>query len=662
MSTAAIPRPRPEERRRRAARHTDRRRTAPRRIGPPTWHWVLVGIVVALFAAAVASGATTSSIGMPHLTVEKQEDTDHWGHLQPIRSDEYNVATPILLSEVATGGAPTLSPFGTEASLVHRYAVGPVQTLVFFDNLPFKLSGIVPAASLLAAHWWLPTLLLLLCMPTWFVLMGGRRHLGWVAGILVAASPANFWWTFQLTQQIAFVLAGCTAMLAAARRFERGQRLVPLLQCLAGGICIAGMPSNYFLWSILLGGGILLASSVRLLTRWGRGALTALVLTGVVSAVLGLGVIWEGRAGLAAISSTEYPGLRRSTAHAVDTGMLFGSPVLHALGTQSPVGTNESELATPLNLAILLIPVAWLAGPRRTAVRARMGEFVLGGWAAMWLVWCMVSIGDIGTRLPIFSSVPPERAAQSIGTVGIIALCLALSHVRPRRWGLALLAGGAAALIALQAGTILRQGVLPELDLTLLWGAGLVLGLSVFLLMAFPRSWVGPVVASVASIAAVLTAGPLQFGVADMRGNPTADALYAAGEQARADGTQWVADQGAFSILMTANGVPALSGFQRSGPDEEAWKALDPDGAASHSWNRAGGYLNFNWVEGAPTEISDNGFDVTLVRIDPCTLVSLEDDLTTLVSTVPLNASPCLEPSGTMRFSGQDLLVYTVRR
>ena len=159
----------------------------------PRWHRALIAVVLAAYLLAVAFGASTSSISMPHLTESAQELTDaHLGDLQPIRSDEYNVGTPIQLSMLATGGAPTLSPLGAEASLVHRYPVGPVQTLVFWDVLPFRLGGIIPDAMLFAAHWWLPSLLVLVCMPSWFRLMGASRGMGWLAGALVVLAPANF--------------------------------------------------------------------------------------------------------------------------------------------------------------------------------------------------------------------------------------------------------------------------------------------------------------------------------------------------------------------------------------------------------------------------------------------------------------------------------------
>lgn len=630
------------------------------RMAPPRWHWVLVGVVALAYLVVILAGITTSSLGMDTLRVDPTASHDDYtGTLQWIRSDEYNVITPIQLSEMATGGQPTLSPLGAEASLIHRYPVGIVQSMVFWDTLLFRVGPWLPNAQLFAAHWWLPTVLVLLCMPTWFVLMGGRRHLGWLAGALVVVAPSNFWWSLQPTGQLAYVLAGCTAMLAAARRFERGQWWRPLGQCVLAGLCIAGMPSNYLLWSMLLGGGVLLASSVRLISRWNRGALLALGVSGLLAAMLGVGVLVEGRAGLEALTSTVYPGARRSTGTALNVGFLFGAPALGALNQVTPALSNASELSTGLNVSLLLLPAVWLLSPL-IRWRARLGEFVLAAWGWLWLVWCMVALGSVGQRIPIMSSVPPERAAQAIGVVGVIALCLGLSHIRSGRLGPAIWSGLGAALVSLQAGSILRQDYLPDMRMATVFGSGLAVGAAVFLLVWMPRRWYGPALAALLAVVEIAHASPYQFGLGDLRGTPAADYFHQQGQLARADGQLWASNDLAIDILMLANGVPSLSGMQRSGPDREAWLTLDEQARFEQAWNRGGGYSNFYWTEGLPTEITSNGYDVISTAIDPCRLAELEPRLGHIVSNRPLTASPCLQRVDEVTWVGRQFVIYEV--
>lgn len=608
-------------------------------------------------------GATTSSIGMAHLTIEGQELTaSNIGGLQPIRSDEYNVFTPVQLSMLATGGAPTLGPMGTDASLVLRYPHGPVQSVVFWDTLLLRLGPFLPDAQLFAAHWWLPTLLVLLCMPTWFVLMGGRRQLGWLAGILVALVPCNFWWSMQPSMLIGYTLLGCTSMLAAARRLERGQRLIPAAQIALAGLCIAGLPSNYLIWAVLLGGGVLLASGVRLITLGHRWALITLAITGVIAAALGAGVLLEGLDGLRSVTETVYPGQRRASAAPVGTGLLFGAPTLIGLESLVPTASNQSELSSGYTVALIALPFAWAASASRLSSRLRLPELALGVWALGWLGWCLVTIGTLGEHIPVLSSVPPFRAAQVIGVLGIIVLGLALSHVRPGGIPLPLIAGSFSALVTLEAGAMLRQDALPTMSLWALWIAGIVTGVLVGLLLRAPHRVAPMAMTAVAAGAVVIGASPLQFGLGDFRGNPTADALHAFGETARRDGTLWASDISSFDAVMLANGVPSVSGYQRSGPVRSRWERIDPDATQQEAWNRGGGYSVFHWEEGGPTRIETNGYDLISTTIDPCTLAQATPELTTIASGHELTSSDCLSPAGTMRWNGIDVHIYSVRR
>lgn len=632
-------------------------------VGPPAWHRILFALVLALFALATLFGATTSSIAMPQLTQDGRELTgSHFGTLQPIRSDEYNVFTPVQLSTLAGGGEPTLSPLGTDASLVLRYPNGPFQSLVFWDTGLLRLGPWLPDAQLFAAHWWLPSLIVLLCMPTWMVLMGGRRHLGWLAGVLVVLAPSNFWWSMQPTMLIAYTLAGCTAMLAASQRFRAGQRVVPVAQCVLAGVCIAGMPSNYIMWSLLLGGGILLASAVRILTRPDKAGLAALLLSGVLAAVLGLGVIAEGLSGLRSVTETIYPGQRRSSAAPVGTELLFGAPTTSALQGEAPTSSNASELSSAYTIALVVLPFAWLASASRLRRRVRLPEIVLGAWGLLWLLWCMSTIGTLGTRVPVLSSVTPERAAQAIGVVGVIALCLALSHVRQGNRQVAAVAGALAAVLTVQAGALLRQNALPTMDLKVLWGAALLTGLVVALLIASPRRWYPGGLAAACAVLVVLHASPLQFGLGDLRESTTAQSLSEAGDIARSNGTYWASDIGPFDTVMLANGVPSLSGFQRSGPRADQWERIDPEGNFERAWNRGGGYSAWHWEEGAATRVESDGYDLISTTIDPCTAASAFPELSTIASSKPLEASSCLAGAGSLRWNGQDVHIYTVRR
>jgi hypothetical protein len=183
--------------------------------------------------------------------------------------------------------------------------------------------------------------------------------------------------------------------------------------------------------------------------------------------------------------------------------------------------------------------------------------------------------------------------------------------------------------------------------------------LAVLLLVRYPGRWFPIAVAVGLAAGVVAVASPLQRGLADLRDSEAATYLSRAGEEARSTGTLWASDLVPFDVLMVANGVPSLSGLQRSGPDVDQWRRLDPGGDAETSWNRGGGYVVFRWDEGSPTRITDNGFDSVEVTVDPCTLARAFPELTAVASVEPLGGS-CLEPTAALTWSGRTVTVYSV--
>ncbi len=56
------------------------------------------------------------------------------------------------------------------------------------------------------------------------------------------------------------------------------------------------------------------------------------------------------------------------------------------------------------------------------------------------------------------------------------------------------------------------------------------------------------------------------------------------------------------SALLVANGAPSVTGWQISGPRQDAWRLLDPDGSDEELWNRGASYLRFTFDGAAGAE------------------------------------------------------------
>lgn len=634
------------------------------------YRWVIVNdrlarlVTVLVFVVLVLFGITTSNIGISGLRQDPANPLG-WqvGESRWIRSDEIYAFSTIALSILATHGAPSLSPLAARADLVHRFPTdGFFEQFVFFDSTLLRAGWLIPEPMLFAAHWWLPSLILLLAMPTWFNQLGRSRRYGWFAAILIVLSPSSAWWSMMPVALIAYTLGGCVLMIAAFQRFEKGKRLSPVAMAVLGGILIAGLPSFYAPWSLLLGLPVLIASTAWIFLRGGGWAprLKSILVTGGTAIVFGAGTLWENRDGLQAILNTVYPGLRRAEADPQPLGRILGAPALGPLQFSEPVGINASELSSSFTVFFVWILVILLAAQWRLTFRDNIAEWTFGAWSALWIVWISLDLGPMSQKLPLLNLITAPRAAQVVGVLAVILISLLLSRWSPpASWRIPLMAGAACGLASGYAASLLKASDLPSIStaLVLLVAAGV--GLAVAAVTKYPqRLWPLALCVVLASLP-VARANPVLAGLGDLRDSDTAKAVAAQAPAARAEGKLWAADSGAMNSLLMTNGIPLLSGLQRSGPDVAAWQKLDPESEFSDAWNRGGGFIFFSWTPGKPMSIGSNGFDAVGVSIDPCELKNAWPNLDKIVSSQPIDAA-CLTLESELQWQGP-AYVYSVR-
>lgn len=634
-----------------------------------TWSWLVTkdrwatAAMLVVFAVLILCGATTSSIGMPALTQDPANPlTVQLGHPQWIRSDEYNVGTPILLSIMSTGSIPTLSPLGAPANIAHRFAAdGFFETVVFFQTGILRLGTFLPQQMIFSLYWWLPFIVLFLALPVWMQQIGASRRLGWLAALLIAFTPAAAWWSVLPVQTIAYTIAGCAVLISAYHRLVEKRYVWFAVLAIVSGLLLAGIPTFYQPWSIVVGVPFLVATVLWIMTRttswWSR--LLSVAVSGIVALLFAAGVFIENMASVRAMLGTVYPGQRRSTAIAQGFDLLFGGPGLAVLRNSNPIASNASELSTAFTVTLVWAAIVLVARRSFGPKESRVVAITFSCAAALWTGWVMADLGGLGANIPILNLVPSVRAAQVIGILGIVLLCIALSGL-PARGGvrLPLIAAVTCGLITMYALSLLRQDYLPDLSILHIALATIGTIVAVFIVTWRPRSTWTIVTASVLAASVTVVSQPILFGLSDLRDSNTAKHLAAAGEEARAEGTLWASDSGAFDSVMLANGVPSLSGYQRSGPVFSEWQKLDPAGEFEDAWNRGGGYIPFFFTPGEPTSITTNGFDMTFVTVDPCTLHEAFPALSRIATTSTLTES-CLVLTENIEWSGQQFHIYS---
>ncbi len=617
------------------------------------------------YAAAVLTGASTSSLGI-HLM---RQDPAHpmgttWGTPSLLRSDEWLTQTSNELGVLSLGHS-SQTPLAESADFISQVSSGqPVESIFFFETTLLRLGAWLPDAMLFAAWRALPFLVIALTLPPLMRRFGATRPLSWLAYALVVLAPASLWWSFIPLRILMSACLGSFLLVAARDRWRpgaSGRHLVAgLVLAAAGGMVLARLATYYVPWSLTVGLPLVAATGAYLV--WSRPRKPGLVVLGVGAATgvvfLGL-VFWENLDALSAAVNTLYPGQRRSTGQSMSPLYLFGAPGLVAmLDGDAPVFANASEISSAFLVcglwAVMLVPRL------RSAVSAqRAALWALGVSTAVWLVWCTVNWGGLGERLPLLNLVSGPRAAQTVGYPASLLLCLVLSRVAAVGLRGALAVAGACAL-ATAYGVSDLQSALPTIGALTVVACSLVVGALVLVATRW-RSWPSVIAITLALAATGYSVNPVQFGLGDLRDSDAAAAAQRLAADARSDGTLVASDSPFVSALLIANGVPALTGYQLSGPDKDAWRLLDPDLAQEESWNRGASYvrMSFDSPPGAAPTLTNPNPDIIQVSVDPCE-VDPRLDLGRVVSGGELTF-PCLELESTFTWTGVTEYVYEVK-
>ena len=627
------------------------------------WHIVLPVIA---YLILVLLGATTSSIGISGLRQEPDAPLGtQIGNATDIRSDEYLTESPLWLGQLAVGASDVPHVTGVSADFFAQLPSGAISSIVFFDGALLTLGPWLPDAMLFAAKWWLPSLLLVIGLPVWFRQVTGRMRWGYLATILIVASPSTVWWSGRPVNTLGFIAAGCALGIWAILKLESGRRALGAIGIVGAGILLARYPSYYQPLAIMIGLPVVLATGGYLLSRpvaWrqrvsgiGLLALSGLLWTGAL--------MFENREAISAGLGTVYPGDRASSSESLSVGRVFGATNLgwlESVGRSVQAGANNSELAQSFTVllvvaAVMLAARRWTGGKQlawTTAPVIAVGVF--------WLIWGTVYLGPLGAALPLINRVPGFRASLGAGFIAIIVFCLVLSQWQETRDRRSAVVGGAlAAFLSAWAGSSLQLQYLPALTGTMIWVAAAVTGGVVFALLRWPTRWQPLAATAVVGFLISFSANPLIIGLGDLRASETAQLFLLKGEQARTEGTLWASDSLFVDSLFIATGTPSLTSRQQVGPDREVWAVIDPQGEYEEMWNRGGTFVSIAWSTDSELTFSQPSADVVKITGSPCALAERVPELTSVTSLSPL-VGECLTPAGEFRWSGETHHIYNV--
>ncbi len=600
-----------------------------------------------------------------------------WGAARQIRSDEWLVRTPWVLRQAETGfSRDAFSGVGTtDVGILYDLPVRGWHLLLRPQTLGYLIG---PVEFGFALEWWL---LNALAFSGVYLLLWKLTRIGWlsVLGSLVfLSSPVVQWWA----DPIAFVIPGAAALAAALLLHAAEQehaRKWRITAALSGWFVAIAMAALYPPW--LLGVAVVMVS---VLVGWivapdapserrARGVrLTGSgVIGAVVAAILLAPVLISSSADIRAQAATVYPGQRAGVpGGGVEITALFGAP-FDSLGAALPIAVvngsntsvNASGLVLILPVLLALLATSGATGPtlsrteRQILVAASSGAGVL-------LAWMLLPIPSSLGRLLLFDRIPPARflfplALASTLTFVVLAAALHRKHMQ--------LSKSAGAAIA---GTFLFVHLWVGSDFSvnaqrpsLRWIVLLAVLVSVAVLLVLQRRViVGMVLLTAFALWQSSLINPVQAGIPILLDSDIRSTMLELADAEKND-TTWlvIADWERSPLLRslaTASGIRALP-LMQSHPDRSFWSLIDDDRQSEEIWNRWAHVAYADAEPGQPPALSLTANRITL-ELAVCDERFDQLAVTRVLSDIPLDAHPCLDPVGTAN-EGQ-VTAYFYRR
>ena len=640
--------------------------------GPgPRWLPLLLPLLVAAGVLTMTALSVSGSSVEQILGPDRQGESVSLGASRSIRSDEWNVRTPLVAGQAARG-LPDRAEVGVgdhDMSVLYDLPTADPASL-----LRPNLWGywILPLDHAFAFDWWSLAAILIVGVYTLVLVLTRDWRWAAVAAVVAYASPFFHWWYLGLSLAlVGWAALGTGLFLYSVETPNGGKRW---LAATGAGAAFAALVTTAYppfqIPVILVLGAVAIGYLISGVTAGRiqvRSILVNAILVGGIVAVAAAAYLLSNADALSAISSTVYPGDRRAVS---GTGRVqhLGTAWFGWLYVRDPgamggvILPNASEASSFLALGVFLLaalPPVWrqVAGPG-----APLRWPIVGAVTALilMLVHAFVGLPGVASRLLLLDRVQPDRAIVGTGLASLLVLTLvgvALQRTPPEGWRR--LAAGAiltttVLLVVAGVGQTLRNAGAP-MD-----RSGILLTAAVAAVVAaswFWRPLISLAALGIVGLVVAVPANPIQVGLGPLTPDTLVEDLRAAAD---VDGGTWLSTDPRVSTVLTANGIDNLSGVNLY-PNVEAWRVLDPAGRYEDVWNR---YAHTIWVlDASRAQVTMEALtpDEITISISPCDPGLLALGLTQIATGQPLDA-PCLTlDRRTTSPTGERIYLYDVR-
>lgn len=585
--------------------------------------FAIAAALLLLFAALVALRVHGFSIAAWHAVIDgSAPEGVLFGAARPIRSDDWKVQIPLILSQqVASPAFPIVNPM-----------IGGGQNMFLPIEVPIAHWSIVFRPTMwgwflgpdvgLAWQWWSRALGL---FGTWLavlcVVARGRMGIAAAGSALLVASPFFQFWALNAAPHAICAGAVVLASIALARaRTPRGIAAAACALAFSGAWFTLTLYPPYQVtlgWLVIaLVAGMLLDARTTLPLGQHRALRSgALVAAGVVAIAIVAVFAWDAHDAIEIIRNTVYPGRRLSTGADRSVAELLNANLGAPLWATSWGSLhNICEAASFWLLSPALIALTLWRRARGERIDALTAAVAL--YAAVLWIYIVLGFPAWLARATALGSVPGRRAVIGLGIADVILLVRFAACAVPIRPGervrAAVLAIGWGGLVAASGAALAR--VLPDARAPVLaaFAFGNALLVAAFLL--------GPRVAlpllAVISAASSLWFNPVAVGgTAFLRENALAREIVAI-DRAAGGESVWVSfGRDDLPNLFRTLGVRSLAGAHPL-PPLALWERIDPGRRQRNVYDRYA-HVTFVATPGGVPTFQLHSQDFVILRIDP---------------------------------------------
>lgn len=395
-------------------------------------------LALIIFAYIVIMGYSGSSIGCYNTAFQPSHNNKYYspilGIARPIRSDEWNVNTPIAVSQAVDPN----NKFGyfndnLRGTLTEMFSVAasPVADILVLAK-PFFIGFLIFGAEHGQAFlWYGKVIALMLISFELCMLISNKKKLTSLLGmILIVFSAATQWWN--ITD---FVIWGGLALILFDKFLTTNKYKVKWLCAL--GIFISAISYVFILypaWQLTYGYAFI---PVFIWIIWKNRKIykmnlkDALIILLVILAIAGIGLRYYmlSKDVLKAVSSTDYPGERFEIGNGGKTPLF--SYVYSMFFPYEKNISNPCEASGMLSIfpIPIIISIIFLI---RSKERKKHFAFLIPALliSSLFSVWCLMATNELLAKITFLYMVPGARLAIPLGFLQILLIIYIMGNIK----------------------------------------------------------------------------------------------------------------------------------------------------------------------------------------------------------------------------------------